>query len=211
MNPKATYEQQLDDDSRWALREGSLHFEKSGAVYKTLTKLAKNLDDLRIPYAIAGGMALFLHGYRRFTEDVDILVTQESLEKIHEHLDGLGYVRPFEGSKNLRDTHTGVRIDFLISGGFPGDGKPKAISFPDPQFASERIDDANVVSLKTLIELKLASGTHPGRFKDLGDVQEVIKELRLPRDFGQKIDPSVREMFEQLWDGAQMTEGNPEK
>jgi hypothetical protein len=35
-------------------------------------------------------MALFHHGLRRFTEDVDILVTKEGLKKIHAELAGLG-------------------------------------------------------------------------------------------------------------------------
>ena len=34
--------------------------------------------------------------------DVDILVTREGLKTIHERLEGLGYVPPFTGSKNLR-------------------------------------------------------------------------------------------------------------
>ena len=73
------------------------------------------------------------HGFRRFTEDVDILVTRDGLKAIHAHLEGLGYVPPFTGSKNLRDTEHGVRIEFLIAGEFPGDGKPKPVAFPGPR------------------------------------------------------------------------------
>ena len=63
--------------------------------------------------------------------DVDILVTREGLSVIHAKLDGLGYVPPFSGSKNLRDAEHGVRIEFLIAGEFPGDGKPKPVAFPN--------------------------------------------------------------------------------
>src|SRR5260370_39602155 len=76
-------------------------------------------------------MALFYHGFRRFTEDVDILVTREGLQAIHDRLEGLGYLPPFTGSKNLRDTDTGVRIEFLVAGDHPGDGPPKPVAFPD--------------------------------------------------------------------------------
>lgn len=76
-------------------------------------------------YAVCGGVALNAHDFRRFTEVVDILVTRESLKVIHDRLDGLGYVPPFRGSKNLRDVEQGVRIEFLLSGDYPGDGKPK--------------------------------------------------------------------------------------
>src|SRR5216117_2414976 len=98
------YEQLMDRDPGWALKEGSMHFEGQSAVHKALARITKRLDELGIPYAVAGGMALFLHGYRRFTEDVDILVTPEGLQEAHRKLEGLGYLPPHAGSKHLRDT-----------------------------------------------------------------------------------------------------------
>lgn len=53
---------------------------------------------------------------------------------------------------------TGVRIDFVIAGEFPGDGKPKPVAFPYPAEHLEPGSEIKVVDLKTLIELKLASG-----------------------------------------------------
>src|SRR5262245_58378944 len=96
-------------------------FEGRGEVYKTLHRITARLNDLKIPYAVVGGLAVFNHGVRRFTEDVDILVTREGLSQIHQQLEGLGYIAPFAGSKNLRDTESGVKIEFLVTGGFPGD------------------------------------------------------------------------------------------
>ena len=113
-------------------------------------------------------MALDAHGFRRLTVDVDILVTREDLNAIHENLEGLGYVPPFTGSKNLRDAEHGVRVEFLIAGEFPGDGKPKPVAFPDPATVGVEIKGVRYLSLPTLVELKLASGmTNPGRLKDL--------------------------------------------
>ena len=120
----STYEQRLDGDFQLALREGDMFFQGEGAVQKTLRRIAERLAELDVDYAIAGGMALYAHGFRRYTEDVDVLVTPDGLAKIHQELEGLGYVRPFAASKNLRDAETGVRIDFLVSGQFPGEGKP---------------------------------------------------------------------------------------
>lgn len=193
------YEQQLNQNRRWALMEGSLHFEKESAVHTSLQRIARRLDELSVPYAVVGGMAMFLHGYRRFTEDVDILVTREGLKLIHEKLEGLGYLPPFQGSKNLRDTDNGVRIEFLISGGYPGDGLPKPVSFPNPATVSTELDGIRVVDLPTLVQLKLASGTAPGRLKDLGDVQELIRVLQLSEAFAEQLDPSVRLKFLELW------------
>ena len=205
------YETKLDQDLRWALQEGSMHFEEASAVHKTLRKIARRLDELGVPYAVAGGMALFLHGFRRFTEDVDILVTRDGLRLIHERLEGLGYVPPFEGSKNLRDTDSGVRIEFLVTGDYPGDGKPKPVAFPDPAAARIEKDGINYLSLPRLIELKLASGmTNPLRLRDIVDVQELITLLKLPEAFAGQLDPFVRPKYLELWQLIQENPAAPE-
>ena len=197
------YEQLLDEDAMWALREGSMHFENESAVHRTLLKITRRLDELGISYAIAGGMALFFHGYRRFTEDVDVLVSPEGLAEIHRRLDGLGYVPPFDGSRNLRDTESGVRIEFIVTGQYPGDGKPKPVAFPDPEGAGIEVEGVRLIRLETLVELKLASGAAPGRLRDLADVLELIRILRLPADFRGRLDASVQERYDELWSDVQ--------
>jgi hypothetical protein len=155
------YEDMLNRDTKWALEEGGMYFERRSAVHDTLTRLTKSLDELQIDYAIAGAMAMFLHGFRRFAEDVDVIVTREGLAQLHEALEGRGYVKPFAASKDLRDAQNGVKIDFIISGQFPGDGKPGPVPFPVPSEASVVQDGIRVVTLPKLVELKLASGQAP--------------------------------------------------
>jgi hypothetical protein len=187
-----------------ALQEAAKFFMGTDPVHKTLRSIAARLEELHIPYAIAGGMALVAHGYERTTQDVDILLTADGLAKVQRQLEGLGYVPPFAGSKNLRDTQTGVRIEFLIAGQFPGDGKPKPVAFPEPSAVAVEIDGVNYIGLEKLVELKLASGmTNPGRLKDLADVQELIRILKLGADFEMKIDPYVREKFAELRRGVE--------
>ena len=199
-----TYEQQLSADHRLALREGSMHFEGESGVHKTLERICRTLDERGIPYCILGGMALFFHGYRRFTEDVDLLVTPEGLQTISEELTGRGYLPPFSGSRNLRDTETGVRIDFVTTGEYPGDGRPKPVAFPSPEFDTVEIDGMRFVSLSKLIELKLASGiSNPRRARDLADVQELIALLSLPADFRNQLDASVQAKYAELWNVVQ--------
>lgn len=195
-----TYEEQLDRDVLWALKEGSMHFEKASAVQKSLLKITRQLKELGVPYAIVGGMAMFFHGFRRFTEDVDILVTREGLQEIHRTLEGRGYLPPFEGSKHLRDTDTGVKIEFLTTGDYPGDGKPKPIAFPEPREVSVEIEGMCFLQLPRLIELKLASGmTNPQRAKDLVDVQSLIETLDLPEELAEQLHPFVQEKFKEIW------------
>jgi hypothetical protein len=132
------------------------------------------------------------------------------LETMHRELVGLGYVPAFEGArKKFRATREGVPIEIIISGEYPGDGKPKPISFPDPSSASVEIDGVRVVTLEKLIELKLASGmTAPDRLKDLADVQELIKIRGLSEDFAEHLDTYVREQFLQLLRGVEQARRN---
>ncbi len=186
------------------MAEGSRYFQEKSALQDTLRRITSRLDQLGVPYAVAGGLALFAHGFRRFTEDVDLLVTAEGLARIHKELEGLGYVQPFKGSNQLRDTESKVRIEFLVTGQFPGDGKPKPVAFPDPGAVTLEKDGIKYLKLPTLIELKLASGmTNAARLKDLADVLELIKLLGMKRDFAEELSPFVRQKYLELWDAVQ--------
>ena len=104
-----------------------------------------------------------------------------------------------EPDPELRDTENGVKIIFLTTGDYPGDGKPKPVAFPDPADTSIEIDGVKFPTLEKLIELKLASGmTAPDRLKDLADVQEIIKILNLSSRFAEKLNPYVRDKFVEL-------------
>ncbi len=192
-----------------AIREASRFFMQEDAVYETLRDITRRLDKLATPYAVIGGMALVAHGYRRTTEDVDVLVKADDIDKIHKALSGLGYLPIFKGSKAIRNTKTGVRVEFVLTGQYPGDGKPKPVAFPDPASVTVSIDEICYITLPALAELKLASGmTNPGRLRDLADVQELIRVLNLRDDFADQLDPYVRPEFLRLLagiaDGADM-------
>jgi hypothetical protein len=206
LDVRPSFEDKLAREPEWAMSEASQFFEGKGAVQATLRKVTQKLHELRIDYAVVGGMALFKYGYRRFTEDIDILVTRDGLKEIHRNLDGLGYLPPFQGSKNLRDTETGVKIEFLIAGEFPGDGRQKPVAFPVPDSVASEVDGIQYINLPALVELKLASGmTSPERMKDLSDVLELIRVLDLPAGFAAQLNPFVREKYEELRKDAHPT------
>ncbi len=82
--------------------------------------------------------------------------------------------------------------------------------FPDPGNARVEIDGLWVLTLEKLIELKLASGLSAAhRLKDLSDVQELIGKLGLLKEFGEKLDPSVRAEYRRLWETAQHAGDGP--
>jgi predicted nucleotidyltransferase len=180
--------------------EGLHYFMGEGTLNKTLARLANDLDERGIDYIVIGAVALLAYGYPRFTEDIDLVMTKEGLAKFHEELVGLGYAPSFPGArKRLRSTTDGVSIEVMTTGEYPGDGKPKPVSMPEPIEASVKIDGINFVSLEKLIELKLASGISAAhRLKDLADVQELIKIRKLDADFAGKLDPYVRKKYLEL-------------
>ncbi len=173
-------------------------------VQRARNKVARLLEEDGIPYALIGAMALNAYGYERVTVDVDLLLTREGLESFKTRHLGLGYVQKFPGSKGLRDTENGVPIDVVLTGEYPGDGLPKPVAFPDPAQAAVRGKHTALLPLPRLIELKLASGmTAPHRLKDLADVIEVIRILKLPAGLTEELNPYVREKYGELWQAAQ--------
>lgn len=180
---------------------------KEGKVHSAARALAERLSKERVPYAIAGAMALAAHGYERLTTDVDLLLTREGLERFKAANLGRGYVEKFPGSKGFRDTANGVAVDVVLTGDFPGDGLPKPVAFPDPSDPDVAIDGDRfrVLALPRLIELKLASGmSAPHRLKDLADVLELIRVAGLRIDFANELDASVRDKYRELWQAAQV-------
>jgi hypothetical protein len=181
--------------------EGLRYFMGEGTLQGTLARVSADLKERGIDYMIIGAVALMAHGYPRFTEDIDLVMTKEGLETFHRELIGLGYALVFPGArKRLRSTRDGVPVEVILAGEYPGDGKPKPVAFPVPADASIEIDGVRVVTLEKLIELKLASGmTASDRLKDLADVQELIKVRSLPADFADRLNPYVLEKFLELW------------
>ncbi len=190
------------------MAESTRFFGGKSGLHQTLVGLTKRFDELGISYVVIGGMALTAHGYARMTEDIDVLITRSDLRRLHESLVGRGYVRLFRASKNIRDTSTRVKIEFVITGDFPGSGERQPISFPDPA-DTEPIehDGVKYIGLTHLVELKLASGMTGGahRARDFVDVQQLVKILRLERDFSCRLHEDAREKYVELWDGLHAT------
>ena len=188
-SPDATYD------------EGRRFFKGKGMLNKALRKIAADLDREGIDYAAIGAIALNRHGYRRFTEDIDLLLSKQGLEDFREKLVGLGYRPAFEGAKKkFRTTDENIPVEIITSGEFPGDGLPKPVQFPDPADFSVFIDGVKTITFDKLVELKLTSGMTAGdRLKDLADVQELIKIKNLGEDFADRLDPFVRGKYVELW------------
>lgn len=164
---------------------------------KNLTKLLKDND---IRFSIIGG---FVRNYYtkepRTTEDIDILVDQRDKEKIKTL--PIGYIKDTSSGRGRAFTlHSPkTKIDILYSGESTGG---KGIIFEKPELLSKEIDELPIMTLDNLIKYKLSSGIYSNRLHDFADVQTLIRDNDLKRDYAEEF--SFREdliqKYEEIWD-----------
>jgi hypothetical protein len=78
-----------------------------------------------IPHAIVGGVAVCLHGYRRNTVDLDLLIRQADQSKVRAALESAGYGWSAEHAEFR--TPSGIPVRFLLSG-------ERAVKMPNSTF-----------------------------------------------------------------------------
>lgn len=137
-----------------------------------LRELVTHFNRNKIDYALCGGMAVAIHGYPRFTQDIDLLVPKESLERAREVAATLGFLDEadrisFTDSEVYRlikvDGSSYRVLDLLVPRSLEN------ISWNDRQWFDWNGLTICVVSLKGLIEMKRAAG----RDIDLIDIKQL--------------------------------------
>ena len=174
-----------------SIEEADRFFGDEASMRSAMQQILRLLDENSIPYAILGTTALNAYGFAPMTIDLDLLLNAEGSEAfktIHPAL-----------------TNHGVPTHIWLAGKYPGDGRPKPVAYPDPATAAVRGEKVALLPLSRLIELMLASGmTAPHRLKDLADVVEVIRTLKLPAGFADELHPYVQDKYRVLWQAAQI-------
>ena len=170
------------------LREIDMFFQKNDPVHKSMRRIVKRLEKAQIPYAVVGGMAVNAHGYRRTTDDLDLLLTAEGLAEFRKLFVPKHYLGMPRRPRRFTDRVNKVLIDFLVSGLYPGNGEPGPIAYPDPAAVQETIEGARVLNLPILIQLKLAAR----RYQDFADVVALIRANQLDEAFQARLHESVR-------------------
>ena len=165
-----------------------MFFQGKDPVHQTMRRLARRLERAGIPYAIVGGMAVFAHRHRRATNDVDVLLTPEGFAAFRQRFVPKQYATVEGRGRRFVDRSSDVSIDVLVTGRFPGSGKPGPIAYPDPAAASETVHNIRVLDLVTLIQLKLAAR----RYQDFADVVNLIRVHELDESFAERLHRSVR-------------------
>jgi len=171
------------------LKQLDQFFQGKDPVHRSLRRIVNRLEKAKIPYVIVGGMALYFHEYRRATNDVDLILTPEGLAEFRKRFVPKNYDNPNpQRVRRFVDKTNQVTVDILVTGGMPGMGTPTPIRFPDPNAVGEVIENVRVVTLPTLIELKLAARRH----QDFADVVQLIRFNDLDESFTERLHPSVR-------------------
>jgi hypothetical protein len=165
-----------------------MFFQGRDEVHKTMRRLVKRLEKAGIPYAVVGGMAVYYHQYRRTTDDVDILLTRAGFDVFRKRFVPKCYLPHSNLYKRFTDRVNDVTIDILITGLFPGSGEPGPFAYPNPAEASQPIEKVQIVTLPSLIALKLAARRH----QDFADVVNLIRHNNLDESFQEKLHPAVR-------------------
>lgn len=149
-----------------------------------LLKVVRILDQFDIPYVVTGGIAVFVWGRPRFTDDIDIVVElkAEKVDQLAKELlkvskasyadanmmrDALRH----QGEFNFIDGTTGVKVDFWI---------PKEDELNRNRFArrvTKKILGENVsfISPEDLILAKLRWQQISPSSKQLEDVESIFK------------------------------------
>ena len=172
----------LDNESLWA----------------TATRVHQLLAAQSIPHALVGGVAVCLHGYRRNTVDIDLLVRSAEGESIRNCLQSAGFVWE-PAAKEFRGENA-APVQFVVAGERAGSGSE--VLFPDPNEPAVvvTIEGLPVVSLARLIESKIACGEGNLRrtHKDFADVVELIARHELDSSFARHLHKSIRKTYRRL-------------
>jgi hypothetical protein len=158
---------------------------------RTMRRLVTRLRRAKVAHAIMSGMAVYAHGHRRMTDDVDVLLTSAGLEKFKK-LHVPKHFEPVPGRpRRFIDRNNGIILDCLVTGLFPGSGRPGPFAFPNPKDVRQLLERVEYVNLETLIQLKLAAR----RYQDFADVVNLIRVNDLDESYLASLHPSVRQDF----------------
>jgi hypothetical protein len=153
------------------------------SLWDAATRVNDALAARHVDYAVVGGVAVCLHGYRRNTVDLDVL----------------------DGKAKEHRAASGVAVQVVLAGEPEGPGQEA--TFPSPKDAKcvILIEGLPVLSLAQLIQAKLACGLGDMRrtHKDFADVVELIAIHRLDGSFARRLHKSVRKEFRELVRRAQ--------
>jgi hypothetical protein len=132
--------------------------------------LDKILKQIKVAADLIGGVALQYYGYKRYTEDIDLLIDRSNYDVLANAIINTG---GFSLGKNNRFELNNYQIQICYDGLKVGD-----TIFPKPSSSSHGL---NVISLKILLKMKMEAGMN--RAKDRADFIELIKRGKISKEY----------------------------
>ena len=159
-------------------------------VLETAQAVSAQFTRKGVPHVIVGGLAVTAYGYRRYTEDVDVLVPSFRDDIVKHGLRGEARLLSMTGLVGRSFTKNGVEVDILRPASLESKALDAAASAPivDP--------DTNlpIVSIEALIFLKLLAG----RAEDEGDIVRLVKLEVVPPNVRAFLPEGRRAEFDRL-------------
>lgn len=176
----------------------AFHLLENETLWELVQRVHRLLAREGIEHAIVGGVAVCLHGYRRNTVDLDLLVDPADEAVFRSALEADG-IRWRAAEKEFQST-AGVAIQCVLAGEKQGSGQEARFPNPGDRKHVTTIEGLPVLSLASLIQSKLACGLGNLRrtHKDFADVVELIAINNLDGSFARFLHKSVRKEFRVL-------------
>jgi hypothetical protein len=173
------------------------HMLGNETLWDTARRTHEVQAEAQIPAAIVGGVAVCLHGYRRNTVGLDLLIRSEDSGAKASLLEaGLEW----HATRKEFTSPSGVAVQFLIAGEKPGPGSEARLPDPDGDRVVTIAEGLPVLSLARLIESKISCGAGSVRrtHKDFADVVELFVIRKLNQSFARHLHRSLRTTFREL-------------
>lgn len=146
---------------------GSLGENRFTRALEDLQRLAESMN---FPIAIVGGLGAIRYGYPAATEDIDVTIGKQDLDRFLRAAPEFGFQIAWRADSGWHTvTHGDVEINIVPEGGKARNQSPTTIPGPKEMGVMTGLDYA---SLASWMELKISSG----RQKDLAHVVEVLKK-----------------------------------
>lgn len=156
------------------------------------------LETAGVPHGVIGGVAVCLHGYRRNTFDVDLLLRPADASPAKSALEQAGWA--WDELAKQFTSPGGAILKFVMAG--ERAGAQSEVRLPDSADAGvvTVLGELPVLTLARLIESKIASGEGNLRrtHRDFADVVELIAIHELSGDFARHLHKSLRATYRKL-------------
>ncbi len=156
-----------------------------------LAELKTRAAQRDLPFLLAGGHAVFVHGYARSTFDIDLIICRNDKSKWRELAKEMGYSFHHEGPTFLQ--FNAPNAEFLPLDMMLVDNDTFAKLMTDAVPGPVTLSHVKIISVMHLLALKCHAirHGHKGRIvKDTDDIIHLVQANRLDPN-----DPAVRSLF----------------